>query len=363
MTQSDQLANHHYLGYPAPSFSYARNLSPSLALEGTFQPTSQFLKTNSSGSGRETLALGGIKTGWRNGRLGLYGKAQAGVASFSCGTWFYDPNPYTGCARQTNFALEYGGVVEYHLRPRYAIRLDAGDLLIAEFDHIVARYSNGTPYFYQAGGILQHFDARIGVTRSFGHLEEANSERVPKKQSWDTGVMFALQPRTMPEFQFLNPYLEWGVWASWNFSKHVSWDTTMLHSPRNRGPIEDIDFQAGGRAFEVLSGGKIGIRRDHMGYFALARPGTITFGKTERQLGSLPNGNLTFDNGMFTDFVFETGGAYEVYPSRHSILRFEAGNAEIFYLPKTTLDFGKKNNVPGQHAASMFIGFGAGLRF
>lgn len=363
LNQSGHISTDHILSYSTPSFTYTRNLSPSLALEGTFQPSSAFHDTDSQAAGRETLAMGGVKTGWRGQRWGFYGKVQAGVASFSCSLWDFNPNAYSDCKRRTNFALEYGGVAEYHLSSRYAIRVDAGHLVMTQFDHIVQRYSGGLPESYFPGAISQHLDARIGITRSFGRLQDAKPERVPGRQTWDAGVVFALQPRILPSFDLLDTYPEWGLWASWNFSKHVSWDTTLLHSPRNSGKIEDIDYQAGGRALEALSGVKIGIRRDHMGYFAKVRPGTITFGETERQLVELPNQNWKFDNGMFTDFVLDTGGVFEIYPTRHSILRFDAGNATIFYLPKTVISFGEKVDIPKETQPSLLVTFGAGFRF
>jgi hypothetical protein len=353
----------HYIDNPTPSFIYTRNLSPSLAIVGTFKPTSQFLDTNSFTAGRETLALGGVKTGWRGKRFGFYGEVQAGVASFSCGTWYYDPKPYAGCARLTNFALEYGGSAEYHLTSRYAVRLDAGHLEMTEFDHVLTHYSDGSPAYYREGAILQHFDARIGITRSFGHLEDVKPEPVPDRRSWDTGVIFALQPRIQPFWQFLDPYPQWGVWGSWNFSQHVSWDTTLLHSPRNPGKIEDIDFWSGGRAFEALTGAKIGVRRDHMGYFAKIRTGTITFGKTERQIYENANGQIAVDDGMFTNFALDAGGVFEVYPSRHSILRVDAGNTTIFYQPKTVISLGQKISISGETQPTMLITVGAGFRF
>jgi hypothetical protein len=52
-----------------------------------------------------------------------------------------------------------------------------------------------------------------------------------------------------------------------------------------------------------------------------------------------------------------------VYPSRHSILRFDAGSATIFYQPKTVIDLGQNIPIAGQTQPSMFISFGAGLRF
>jgi hypothetical protein len=160
----------------------------------------------------------------------------------------------------------------------------------------------------------------------------------------------------------MNAFPSWGLWGSWNFSRHVSWDTSLLHSGRNSGQ-EIIDFQAGGRAFEALTGAKIGIRRDHMGYFAKVRGGTITFGKTERQIYLLPNKTFGIDSGMFTSPVLDVGGVYEVYPSRHTILRFDAGSATIFYQPKNNITLGQASQIPEQTQTGMLMSFGAGFRF
>jgi hypothetical protein len=319
-------------GLAAPAFTYTRNLSPSLALEGTFQPTSTDLNGADQPADRETMLMGGVKAGWRGERWGFYGTVKAGIVHLS-----FEP--------VTDFALEYGGVAEYRLSRRYSLRLDAAYLQTLDFDKYLEPGSNF--YVLRPGAVTQQLDARIGVTRSFGRLTEASPERVPSKQNWDAGVVFALQPRTEPTFQFLDPYPEWGLWTSWNFSKHVSWDTTLLHSPRNPTQTEDIDYQAGGRAFEAMTGAKIGIRRDHMGYFAKVRPGTITFGKTERQINVSSSGFFTFDEGMFTNFVLDTGGVFEVYPTHRSILRFDAGSATIFYQPKSVISLGQKYVIPG----------------
>jgi len=354
----------HY-GIPSlPAFTYTRNLSPSLALEGMVQPTSFFLETNALGSGRQMLALGGVKVGWRGQRWGFYGKVRAGVVGFSCGT---STVTYSDCVWQTNFAMEYGGVAEYRLRPRWSLRFDASHLMFLEFDQTLARYPNGLAEEYRGGATLQHFDARIGITRSFGHLENVAPERVPERQAWDVGALFALQPRILPEFEYLSAYPSWGLWSSWNFSRHVSWDSAVMHSGRNSGFTEWIDYQAGGRAFEALTGVKLGIRRDHMGYFGELRVGTITFGETEKQIVVPTPGVVDFYLGMFTNPVLNAGGVLEVYPSRHTILRFDMGSATIFYLPKnvkeTVLISSTTYSIPSQQQTTMLMSFGAGFRF
>ena len=358
-----QPKTNHYAYVSLPAFTYTRNLSPSLALEGMAQPTSFFLQTNSLDAGRQTLALGGVKVGWRGQRWGLSGKVRAGIAGFSCGP---SDSASSNCAWRANFAMEYGGVAEYRLRPRWALRVDASHLMILQFDRILARYSDGLPFEYRQGATLQHFDVRLGITRSFGRLEEAKAERVPERQRWDVGALFALQPRILPEFQYLDAYPALGVWGSWNFSRHVSWDSVVMHSGRNPGVGEEIDFQAGGRALEALTGVKLGIRRDHMGYFGELRGGTITFGETEKQLGEASSGFFLY-RGIFTNPVLNAGGVLEVYPSRRTILRFDMGNATIFYQPKNIVETvptsSETFSIPSLQQTTMLMSFGGGFRF
>jgi hypothetical protein len=214
---NNQFASNHYLQIPTPSLTYTRNLSSTLGIEGAVEPWTQFFRTNYLESGHETLALGGIKAGWRGKRWGVYGKTQAGIASWSCGTSYYNPHPYSNCARITNFALEYGGVVERRISRRYSLRFDAAHLLSMEFDHVLARYSNGVAEVYRGGGILQHLDVRFGLTRSFGSTHDA-VESVPVRASWDIGASFLLQPRAEPLPGILNSYPGPGIWGSWNFA-------------------------------------------------------------------------------------------------------------------------------------------------
>jgi len=352
----------HY-AFPAPSIVYTHNLSPSLALEGVISPPAASVGAISLPADRQTLALGGVKTGWRGKRWGAYGRIDAGVASYSCGLYGSSSlSAPPACTRVTDFAMEYGGAVEYHLTPHWGLRLDAAHLLVLAFDRVLYRSPDGVFTDFIAGATQQHFDARLGITRSFGALHDAQVERVPRKSAWDAGLLFALQPRTQPESMMMNAYPALGAWSSWNFSGHLSLDTALMHSGRNSGQAF-ADYQAGGRAFEALTGLKIGIRRDHMGYFGKVRGGTITFGKTLRQVDGNSNGITNIDLGMFTNPVLDVGGVLEVYPSRHSVLRCDAGSATIFYQPKNVIYLGQTIPISGQTQTTMMMSFGGGFRF
>lgn len=366
---NNQPAYYHYLQIPTVSFSYTRNLSSTLALEGTVEPWSQFFRDNAVQSGHETIALGGIKAGWRGERWGFYGKTEAGITSQSCAQW-YTPPPYSHCSRITNFALEYGGVMEYRLSPAFALRVDAGHLESLEFDQVTYRSSNLTISTF--GGMLQHFDARVGITRCFGASRDPSSERILTQSGWEIGASFLLQPKTEPMPGDVNVYASPGAWATWNFSPHISWDSALIHSgPGRFGEYDIANYQAGGRSLEALTGLKMGLRRDRMGYFAKLRGGTITFGETERRIGIEPGGQIFVERGMFTNPVLDVGGVWEVYPCHHMLLRFDAGSATVFYqpkgiwqyVPKGSVDVGTKYEIPGFTETGLLLTFGGGFRF
>jgi hypothetical protein len=62
----------------------------------------------------KTSALAGTKAGWRTDRMGVFGKVRVGF-------WHF---------RQTYFANDIGGVLEYYPSAHRAVRIDAGDTII-----------------------------------------------------------------------------------------------------------------------------------------------------------------------------------------------------------------------------------------
>jgi hypothetical protein len=362
-------ACNHYLQTPTPAFTYTRNLSPSLALEGTVEPWTQFFPTSEPlESGHETVAFGGIKAGWHGRRWGFYGETLAGITSGSCDT-NYGSSAY--CVhRITNFALEYGGVAEYRISRNYALRFDADHRLSLEFAQETAHTQDLS--VFTGSGTLQHLDLRVGLTRSFGAPREAEPEHVPAAAAWDVGASFLLQPKKEPVPFELEADLSPSVWASWNCSRHISWDSSLTHTgPGRFDGVEFANYQAGGRSLEALTGLKVGLRRDRMGYFARLRGGTITFGETERTVGIDSDGATFGTRGMFTNPVLDVGGVWEVYPSRHTLLRFDAGSATIFYQPKAVIQYvpesnfevGTKYNIAGFQQTGLVLSLGAGFRF
>jgi hypothetical protein len=88
-------------------------------------------------SGNIVQGLGGVKLGKRFEKWGIFGKARAGVVSFSQGEGrFVVAN--TGSTfpfefelkRTNNFAADLGGIVEFYPTKRLVTRFEAGDTLI-----------------------------------------------------------------------------------------------------------------------------------------------------------------------------------------------------------------------------------------
>lgn len=209
------------------------NLSPSLSIEGSIGYLPLFQKSPWQDSGAELLGLGGVKAGRRGKRFSVYGKIEPGFASFSSGLSYYGPppalNPYTNCQRRTHFALQYGGVAEYNFSPRAALRLDATQMLVTEFDQVLARYEggpeNGAASFILDGHVAEHFDLRVMLQYRLGKLYDVESEPEPQQGRVDAGVLYALQPKVHLLEKNTQADNGTGVWLSWNVSRHFSWDT------------------------------------------------------------------------------------------------------------------------------------------
>lgn len=115
------------------------------------------------------------------------------------------------------------------------------------------------------------------------------------------------------------------------------------------------------RVDQFLFGIKLGARSDHFGIFAKLRPGYVRSVLQDETTG---NTNPTL-NTMFrttSGWALDVGGVFEFYPSRHTMIRLDAGDTIIRYETKsqttgTTTTTNKFNN----HNLQVSAGFG--LRF
>jgi hypothetical protein len=89
----------------------------------------------------------------------------------------------------------------------------------------------------------------------------------------------------------------------------------------------------GGASQQAQFGVKVGKRWDTFGLFAKARPGLVSFGETLRPVavgGGVFNG-FDYVRERKTHFSMDVGAVLEFYPSRRTLVRFDAGDTIIRY--------------------------------
>lgn len=111
-------------------FTYNFNDNLAAEAEVNFYPRAH--EGDPTVSGRSTLALFGVKAGWRKGRFGFFGKARPGIIHFSRRLEFSCLTEDEGdCTLpNNNFAFDIGGVAEVYLSARTLLRFDLGDTII-----------------------------------------------------------------------------------------------------------------------------------------------------------------------------------------------------------------------------------------
>lgn len=140
----------------------------------------------------------------------------------------------------------------------------------------------------------------------------------------------------------------------YNFSKYFALEAEGNFFPRDR----DIE---GGRKVQGLFGAKVGKRFEKVGVFAKARPGFIRFAKGNFRdtlrcaIAIFPQPLACFEPEARTNFNVDLGGVFELYPSKNTIIRFDAGD--------TIIRLGARNvaavrqPAPGSLAPTLLVGF------
>ena len=93
------------------------------------------------------------------------------------------------------------------------------------------------------------------------------------------------------------------------------------------------DFVTGGASQQMQFGAKVGKRWRRFGLFAKARPGFISFGETLTPV-QVESGGRPFvqvQRERKTHFSMDVGGVLEFYPTRRTLVRFDAGDTIIRY--------------------------------
>jgi hypothetical protein len=131
-------------------------------------------------------------------------------------------------------------------------------------------------------------------------------------------------------------------------NRYVSLEAEVNYFPRER-ELTDESF-TGGRKLQGLFGVKVGKRYESFGVFAKARPGFVNFEQGDLQgrpnvlcPAIFPRPLGCFEPKGRTDFALDLGGVLELYPSRGTFIRFDAGD---------TILRADAHTVPGQFRSS-----------
>ncbi|HZH29496.1 MAG TPA: outer membrane beta-barrel protein [Pyrinomonadaceae bacterium] len=120
-----------------------------------------------------------------------------------------------------------------------------------------------------------------------------------------------------------------GARIGYNLTRNFALEAEGNFFPRER------EF-GGGRKSQAHFGVKAGKRFERVGVFAKARPGFVHFSEGDLQprqdvacIAVVPPPRGCFEGKGRTDFAFDLGGVFEYYPTRRTLIRFDAGDTII----------------------------------
>jgi hypothetical protein len=157
----------------------------------------------------------------------------------------------------------------------------------------------------------------------------------------------------------------------YNFSKYFGLEAEVNFFPRDR----EVE---GGRKIQGLFGMKAGKRSERFGLFGKARMGFIRYEKGDYfQFGGCPT-VFPPPLGCFTpvattNLAFDLGGVIEVYPSKRTLFRFDAGDTIVHFSQRNVAVFQSNPSffpmglvvypVPAETKHNLQASAGFGFRF
>lgn len=172
---------------------------------------------------------------------------------------------------------------------------------------------------------------------AFNVLAQGQSAGQPQQSKFEVGALFSVLGMCDPNgLCDLFPRTERGVGGrlSYNLNRHLALEAEVDFFPRDYRKVR-TNF-TGGRMMVGLFGLKAGIRKNKFGVFGKARPGFESSGHAV--IPRFPNGNgpdsqnpFGFERIRATQFAFDVGGVFELYPSRRTIVRFDLGDTIVRY--------------------------------
>jgi len=147
-----------------------------------------------------------------------------------------------------------------------------------------------------------------------------------KKDKIEIGVQSTSLTLVHPDFSFDDTQGGIGGRITYNFNRSIAAEAEI-----NFFPQKQFILTADGNAIQAQFGVKLGKRFQKFGLFAKVRPGFLSVNRVGSLIpgSQLPNGTLDFKIEREEFFTLDTGGVLEFYPSRRTVVRFEAGDTAI----------------------------------
>lgn len=157
---------------------------------------------------------------------------------------------------------------------------------------------------------------------TFASLTVAQSN----KDKIEIGVQTTSLTLEQPDFPFDNTQPGIGGRFTYNFNQSIAAEAEI-----NFFPQKQFILFADGSAIQAQFGVKLGKRFQKFGLFGKVRPGFLSVNRVGSfispgtQVGSISS--FTLERRAF--FTIDTGGVLELYPSRRTVVRLEAGDTVI----------------------------------
>ena len=178
-----------------------------------------------------------------------------------------------------------------------------------------------------------------------------------------TGVVCVTIP--CPSFEILNSreiQPGFGGRIGYNLTNHIAVEAELNFFP-GADSFSVPETLKGGHKIEGLFGAKVGKRFDKVGFFGKARPGFLYASKGDIQpranIGCIATINIfpppvgCFETISKSSFAADLGGVLEVYPTKRTIIRFDAGDTIVRFGDRTVT--GILNRGPGILAPSFVV--------
>ena len=160
--------------------------------------------------------------------------------------------------------------------------------------------------------------------------------------------------------------------ATFNLTNHIAIESEInfFRNSRRFNTIAGLSTTEYSRepGIQGLFGPKIGIRTKKIGFFGKVRPGFLRY--VHKIRFDLPNNvpaiSSDYEYRTSAGFALDLGGVVEVYPSRHTVFRFDIGDTIIRYRTAYfNFDGTPLNNFPRQNFTNHNLQFnvGFGIRF